>query len=67
MGQDEETEARRSGTVQKEEVQTKELQDLKSGTIQKEVQVEIHKTLKEGVKKKKNQREFRNKKRWRLF
>jgi hypothetical protein len=26
-----------------------------------------HKTLEEGVKKKKNQREFRNKKRWRLF
>jgi hypothetical protein len=26
-----------------------------------------HKTLEEGVGKKKNQREFKNKKRWRLF
>jgi hypothetical protein len=41
LGQDEETEARRSGTVQEEEIQTKELQDLRSGTIQKEVQLEI--------------------------
>jgi len=26
-----------------------------------------HRTLKEGVMKKKNQREFKNRKRWRLF
>jgi hypothetical protein len=26
-----------------------------------------HMTLEEGIKKKKNQREFKNKKRWRLF
>jgi hypothetical protein len=26
-----------------------------------------HRTLEEGIRKKKNQREFKNKKRWRLF
>jgi len=49
-------------------VQTKEPQDLRSGAAQEVVlRQRNHKTLEEGVRKKKNHKELRNKDKWRLF
>ncbi len=65
--QDEETKAGPNGTSQEKEVQTEESQDLRSGTTQKEVHPKIPHDLKGKGYEEKNQREFRNRKRWRLF
>jgi len=66
-GQDEEIETRPGGTTSKEEVQIKESHDLKKvEQLRNRYNQRYHNTLKEGVRKKKNQREFRNRKRWKL-
>ncbi len=56
------------GQFKRRKYRLKESQDLESGTThEEEIQPKIPQDLKGRVEKKKNQKEFRNMKRWRLF
>ncbi len=63
-GRDEKIEVGPNGIAQEEEVWTKESQDFKMEQLKmRRYNQRYHRTLKEGVRKKKNQKKFRNRKR----
>jgi len=56
------------GQLRRRKYKIERSQDFRSGATHKEdVHLEIPHDLREGVGKKNNYREFKNKKRWRLF
>jgi hypothetical protein len=68
LNQNEETEARLSGTVQEEECRLRNHRISKVEQFRRRrYKQKNHRTLEEGVRKRKNHREFKNKDKWKLF